>query len=341
MNNNPFDAWNIDENQFHKLTKPKDKLLFVAKYGILAPSSHNAQPWTFNITDNEIIIYPNLSRSLTYGDRTQREMHISIGCCIENIKIASQYFNMNLHLDLLPEKYIENVVGVFSISPHADLPVSNLQDKFKAITHRVTNRLGYTDKKLYQNIINTIKEHSNNDIEVTVVTEPNKIDEISKIMKQASQDAFNDNVFKKELGQWVRSNNTTKFDGMPLYGWGVPTPISLFASYIISNAPASIQSVLDQKSVLNSPALMIVSGKSDMKETWLHAGSTFESIALYLQSNGISASPMAGIIELEKRKNQLKEVLQIDTVPLFFCRLGYPKKNMQHSPRYNINQILK
>jgi nitroreductase len=40
-------AWNIAENQFPKEGTRNEQLKFLLNYAILAPSSHNTQPWLF------------------------------------------------------------------------------------------------------------------------------------------------------------------------------------------------------------------------------------------------------------------------------------------------------
>jgi nitroreductase len=42
-------AWNVSENQFPKEGIKAEQLKFLSNYAILAPSSHNTQPWLFKI----------------------------------------------------------------------------------------------------------------------------------------------------------------------------------------------------------------------------------------------------------------------------------------------------
>ena len=42
-------VWNIKPERFPKKGTWKNKLKFLVRYGILAPSGHNSQPWKFMI----------------------------------------------------------------------------------------------------------------------------------------------------------------------------------------------------------------------------------------------------------------------------------------------------
>ena len=57
-----------------------EKLTFLLNYAVLAPSSHNSQPWKFNVSGDEISLFADKTRWLKVADADQRELHISLGC---------------------------------------------------------------------------------------------------------------------------------------------------------------------------------------------------------------------------------------------------------------------
>lgn len=48
------DAWKIKEENFPEMGEIEEKMRFLLNYAILAPSSHNTQPWKFSIKGNNI-----------------------------------------------------------------------------------------------------------------------------------------------------------------------------------------------------------------------------------------------------------------------------------------------
>ena len=44
-----YRAWEIKEGDFPRGGSMREKLEFLVRYAILAPSSHNAQPWKFRV----------------------------------------------------------------------------------------------------------------------------------------------------------------------------------------------------------------------------------------------------------------------------------------------------
>src|SRR5271166_3727082 len=56
---------------------------------VLAANPHDTQPWLFRIGDEAIDVFADLSRNLGAMDAYVREMHLGLGCAIENMLVAA------------------------------------------------------------------------------------------------------------------------------------------------------------------------------------------------------------------------------------------------------------
>lgn len=134
----PWEIWNAPE---HRGTP-----LALVAAGVLASNPHNTQPWIFRIGDGRIDILADTSRNLGTFDPYLREMHVGLGCAIENMVLAAA-----------PNGYAVTVVpaagSLLDIGgrdapvlaatlhlTHADAPADPLYD---AIPKRHTNRNPY------------------------------------------------------------------------------------------------------------------------------------------------------------------------------------------------------
>ena len=73
-----YEAWNLSEDKFPREGSYVYKLTFLLKYAILAPSSHNTQPWLFKIVDNNVIeVYADRTRALPVVDPEDRALTLS------------------------------------------------------------------------------------------------------------------------------------------------------------------------------------------------------------------------------------------------------------------------
>jgi nitroreductase len=64
--------------------------LGLVRAGILAANPHNTQPWLFRVTDTRIELYADTTRGLGAFDPYLREMHIGLGCALENMSRAAR-----------------------------------------------------------------------------------------------------------------------------------------------------------------------------------------------------------------------------------------------------------
>jgi hypothetical protein len=61
---------------------------------ILAASPHDTQPWRFALSGNELAVYADRARHLGTFDPFRREMHLGVGCAIENFVCAARAFGI-------------------------------------------------------------------------------------------------------------------------------------------------------------------------------------------------------------------------------------------------------
>ncbi len=62
----------------------------LVRYATLAASSHNTQPWRFEITTDEIRILADLTRRCSAVDPDDHHLYASLGCAAENLLLAAE-----------------------------------------------------------------------------------------------------------------------------------------------------------------------------------------------------------------------------------------------------------
>lgn len=287
----------------------------------------------FRVGKNSIDILPNLKRALDYSDRTFREMYISLGCALENLLIASKYFGISMEVNYLPEDDLENIAAKVMYKGLAKTK-SRTSLLFPYITKRITNRTKYQDRPIPKDVLKEAWSLvDNKEIRLNFVCDSQKKDKIALLVRESSMFAFSDKYFKEELSRWVRPVYTNKPDGIALFGFGIPGPLTLFAEKFIKNLPPKMQANKDEEFVSTAPCVLIISSSFDNKESWLKVGRAYELVTLSLTKSGIACAPMAGVIEYEKTRKKLREQLRIKGMPMFFARIGYPSESVHSAPR--------
>ena len=123
--------------------------LGMVRAAVLAANAHNAQPWHFRVATDRIDLFADTSRGLGMMDPLRREMHISLGCAIENLTLAGPANGMAPTVSLLPNPadgtHIARVDLVRTkASESASASASAL---FAAIPNRHTNRAAYDTRR--------------------------------------------------------------------------------------------------------------------------------------------------------------------------------------------------
>jgi len=76
--------------------------LALVRAAILAASPHNTQPWLFKVTDSQIELYADARRNIGMFDPYLREMHIGLGCALENLMLGAAPNGCSAAADIRP-----------------------------------------------------------------------------------------------------------------------------------------------------------------------------------------------------------------------------------------------
>ena len=74
---------------------------------VLAANPHDTQPWLFHVRHDAIEIYADLSRNLGAMDAFLREMHLGLGCAIENMMTAAGANGFEVELQVGPGSLLD------------------------------------------------------------------------------------------------------------------------------------------------------------------------------------------------------------------------------------------
>lgn len=331
MNNN-YQAWQINPQDFSKQSTDKDRLLFLLNFSVLAPSSHNSQPWRFLIQKNQIDILPNWQRALPISDSDHRQLYISLGCALENLLIAADYYGYLAQIEYTPSPKIAARLKLKSPAKEKQADKNHL---LNFITKRVTNRFPYQKTKLPKKFIQKIETFAKSGLKVNLVTNQSSKEKIAEIVNTAMIEAMDNKAFRQELSGYIKTNITKANLGMPLFGMGIPTLPSLIAPLAIKFININQKTKRQDEALLkqHTPAFIIISTQTDNRKDQLQAGQVYERIALEAEKQGLASAVMAAAIQIGDYYKDLQKILGISARPQVFMRLGYPTKPTRHSPR--------
>src|ERR1700739_344871 len=104
-------AWNVNASGFPATGTTPEKARYTVRYAILAPSSHNTQPWRFVVNGSELLVCADRTRSLPNIDPFDRELIISCGAALLNLRVALAHFNVPVEIVTFPQSSDPDIVA--------------------------------------------------------------------------------------------------------------------------------------------------------------------------------------------------------------------------------------
>jgi hypothetical protein len=155
------DPWQVDSANFPEKGSTRDKLSFLLNYAALAPSILNTQPWRFRITSDAVALFADTSRRLPITDPDMRELTISCGAALLNLRVAARSFGYDLACATFPDTGQPELLAQARLRRIATTPTDRrLRD---AITARRTIRGAFADQLLPKELTDALSRASNHE----------------------------------------------------------------------------------------------------------------------------------------------------------------------------------
>lgn len=350
-----FQAWNISESQFPKDGTKTDKMKFLLNYAILAPSSHNTQPWLFKIVDDNIIeLYADRTRALALVDPVDRALTISCGAALSHLQIAIRHFGYAHKVEPFPDPNNKDLLSRVIVNDRKE-PVVEENSIFEAITKRRTNRLKFEDREMEESLISKLrfiitsgKETGEKEKEketavwLHIAKKEGEKNSLADLIAEGDRIQLSDKRFRRELASWIHSNRSHSKDGMPGYAFGFNDIMSHMGPFVLRTFDfGKGQAAKDRQLAAGSPALAILGTRSDEPIDWLEAGMALSRMLLAAQTENVWSSFLNQPIEVPELRPKVQELVKEEKgFPQILLRLGYAKE-VKPTPRRPVDEVLR
>jgi hypothetical protein len=182
----------LDVGRLEQSASVEEQLRFALHCAVLAPSSHNTQPWRFIVGADSIAVCADRLRALPVADPFDRELIISCGAALFNLRVALSRVGLAYSIALFPSSADPDVVAEVRIVPHGHRDES-LPDLFDAIATRVTTRQPFADEPVDPAIQRALIEAATAEgVDVACVSELVERERIALLVALADRQQFGD-----------------------------------------------------------------------------------------------------------------------------------------------------
>ncbi|UVA81961.1 Acg family FMN-binding oxidoreductase [Pandoraea commovens] len=332
-------AWCVDEQTFPTSASAHEKLRFCLQYAILAPSTHNTQPWRFVLGDDNVLLCADRSRGLPVSDTYDRELAISCGAALFNLRVALSHFGCAYAIRTMPASAEPDVIASVQLLDEGfiDGPVAGL---FAAIPRRVTNRQMYDTRRVPQAVVDQLCACAESEgARLQPVADDAGRMRLGELIDRADRAQLGDARFRRELALWVSA--ARRDDGMASYS-STESSLLDFASPVLTSVVRTFDigggiAASHRRIVEGSPLLVCLSTPADNQENWIMAGQAMQRVLLTLTDNGLYASFLNQPIEVEALRADVGA--GASDHPQLLLRVGYGA-SQAHTPRRSLASVV-
>lgn len=314
----------------------------LVRYAILAPSSHNTQCWKFRVEENQITIFPDVSRRCPTVDPDDHHLFVSLGCATENLIHAA------LANGLQGVARLEAVgTGASSHAITVTLaPTKAVRSPlFEAISERQCTRAEFDATPISLRDLQLLEQAGKGDgVRVLLLTARAAIESILDFVITGNTAQMNDPAFVAELKTWIRFNSADAVksgDGLYSATSGNPSGPA-WLGRMLFDVLFSVEKENDKyaKQVRSSSGIAIFVSDSSDPGHWIEAGRCYERFALQATALGIQNAFLNQPVEVASVRPTLAAHLGIGTArPDLVVRFGRGKK-MPQSLRRPLEAVL-
>jgi hypothetical protein len=332
---------------------------------VIAANPHDTQPWLFAVGDDMIEIFADTSRNLGAMDAYLRELHLGLGCAIENMLTAAGVNGYSAQLETAPGSLLdltERGRPVFA----ARLRLKRIADaapdrRTAAIPLRHTNRYAYDPDRNTPPDWRDFARALGPDGEVKLLLfeagSPQRR-AFDAAVVEATQAIIADKTMIADSDRWFRDSSReidAHRDGPTLDAAGLSTFTLMFARLISVSAETSHKAWLDQTRDTQLPTapvagLIAVRDRYDRPGA-IAAGRAWQRLHLDATLRGMALQPLNQPIEMIDRERQTgagsswaRRVAGLtgeDWQATFSFRAGYSSTKAAPSPRRRLGDVVR
>jgi hypothetical protein len=335
--------YELDEREFPRGGTFAEQCEFLLRYVLLAPSTHNTQPWKFRLTESGIDVYADYSRRLPTVDPGNRELLMSIGAAIWNLRIAAEHFGFSCRVDYNHSGASERPLAQTSLTPRDSLEqsVAPLDSLFASIVKRHTNRSQF----LLSRIPSAVLEHfrtidTGGRAGLSISTDGKVNEQVANLVAAAERMQLADPAFRKDLAEWVRPNWTERQDGMTGAALGasnLSSALSPWATRVLDLG--RLRAARDKNLCIEAPGLVVVQSEDSVPH-WLDAGELLEQLLLTATREGLHCSYFNMPVQVPDARLRLRALLGLSSWPQILIRIGFSLAVPAITPRRPLDEVV-
>jgi nitroreductase len=304
---------------------------------VLAPSIHNTQPWRFRVGRMAIDVLADRDRQLPVLDPSGRQLLMSIGAAVFNLRLALLARGRMPVQRLLPDPARPDLVARVQAGS-TTAPSESAALLAEAIARRHTDRRPFRPAAMPWDVLNDAMAAAAAEGARLTVAEPVVRDAIVALTRTADERLTRNPAYRSELVAWADAA-AGRLDGIPRYAIGPRDaagrlPLRDFTPDRTIDRDTHLAAVTFEPRA----TLVTLATNGDTPYEWVRAGQALQRVLLTLTARGLAATPMNQALEIPQLRGLITDQ-KAGRYAQAILRIGYGRPG-RATPRRPAEQVL-
>ncbi|WP_067806845.1 Acg family FMN-binding oxidoreductase [Actinomadura formosensis] len=313
---------------------------FVIRAATLAPSVHNTQPWRFGISGDAFQLYADVRHRLPATDPAGREMVISCGAALFNLRLAMRMLGFAARVTPFPDPGRDDLLAEIRWGWNRP-PSLHEQSLFRVMSRRHTHRGMFLDTAVPAYLLAALEGAAQSeDARLVFVQDEPRLDRLGALVGEAERRERADPGIAAELARWTPAPGDGRLDGVPAHAYPRQPDGARLATrdFAMGTARGHVPRVR-RSCPATQGVVAVLATRGDRRLDWLRAGSALQSVLLHGAAHRISAAFHTQPLELPDLRAHIEHDIGTGGHPQMLLRLGYTDRT-RSTPRRPVGEVL-
>jgi hypothetical protein len=312
-------------------------LATAAQDALAAPSLFNTQPWQWRIRDGVLELYADRERQLRSTDPAGRMLLLSCGAALHHARISVAAAGWRPEVLRLATTFDDRLLARLSLMDRRSA-TSEERALHDAIPYRRTDRRPYGDEPVRIELAARLAAAAEREGKHLHRVRPDQIPMLAIAAATAGVNEMASPTYRSELLRWTNRPEWSR-DGVPVETTVQPTP---------RRVPVRTLAVDPSQGIAVPPggdrgaAYFVLYGPVESAAGWLRAGEALSAVLLTAVTLGLSTAPMSDVIEVDRPREMVQNLLGGAGFPYIVirCGVGQPATDLATAPRRNPSDVI-
>ncbi|HEU5029300.1 MAG TPA: hypothetical protein VFV01_30625 [Spirillospora sp.] len=294
---------------------------------IRAPSVHNTQPWLFGVRGSRISVRADPDRRLDVADPQGREMLISCGAALYNLRLSLRKRGYEPAVRLLPDADRPHLLADVEAERSHEAVTRGVEAEYAQIERRHSHRGGFRPEPVPSGVVTALLRAAEQEgARVIKAVDAHVLGALAALTDAAEHVQRRTPAYATEIARWAPSPTTARKDGVQEISYPARTPRTEphFPPRDFARGHGwGVEPADDDGTALAGIALLLVTAE-DTPAAWLRAGQALERLLLCAAEHDLSAAHHTQALEVPELRAFVRAHFCGDAYPQMLLRVGVP-----------------